>query len=82
MKWEVRESRMLAESLELKRPANIAETRLEIPQGMREGVPVASDAFSARHSNGPYAKVREAVQVPLYYYVTAIHALHTSIVIF
>ena len=50
-KWEVQESQMLAEVMGLKRPANIAETRLENPQGMREGVPVASDTFSVRHSN-------------------------------
>ena len=31
-----------------------------------------------RHYNGPYAKVREAVQVPLYYYVIDVHASHTQ----
>ena len=49
-KWEVRESRMLAEIMELKRPASIGETPMD-NRGMREGVPVASDTFAVRHSN-------------------------------
>ena len=49
-KWEVRESRMLAEIMELKRRASIGETTLDT-RGMREGVPVASDTFAVRHSN-------------------------------
>ena len=42
---------MLAEIIELKRPASIGETPLDITQGMREGVPEASDTFAMRHSN-------------------------------
>ena len=49
-KWEVQESRMLAEIMELKRPASTGEIPLDT-RGMREGVSVASDTFAVRHSN-------------------------------
>ena len=36
-------------------------------------------AHFVESKNGPYAKVSEAVQVPLYYYVTTVHTLHTNV---